>query len=51
METTGKGVLALLGSVVVLATIYQVLRAPNTVALVNTSATGFANILRAAQGR
>lgn len=51
MESTGKGVLALLGSVVVLAMTYQVLRAPNTVGLVNAAAGGFANILRSAQGR
>lgn len=49
METV-KGILALLGSVVVLAEVYQLLRSPNTVPLVNAATAGFSNILRAAQG-
>jgi hypothetical protein len=51
MEATGKGILALLGSVVVLATVYQVLTAKNTVGVINGATAGFANILRSAQGR
>ena len=51
MFSTPTTILALLGSIVALAAVYQLLTAPNSIGLVNSASSGFGGLLRAATGK